>query len=744
MLNVDALRYGDTVPAGAALASCLADCDFETYSEAGFVWDEQQQKWAQLEGIAPTKRKGLPTVGLHNYVTHPTFEVLCFWYDLKDGLGRRFWKPGMQPPLDLFEHVRAGKLLEAWNVAFERKVWNSYLRPKMGWPEILDTQWRCAMAKSRQQSYPGSLEEAAPAIGSPELKDPAGKKLIDKLTVPRKPTIKDPSRRFTPESAPLDFEALYRYGEQDIVTEFNASIRVPDLSPRELRIWQMDQRVNDRGMYMDRPGIDNCVAIVEQATERHNYELQTITHGAVETYSKVADTLRWMATQGVYLAELDEETVEIELTEKNHAPAVKRVLEIRQLLSFGSVKKLYAMKYQTGSDGRLRDQYAYAAAHTKLWNGQNVQVANLYKGKLDKPEKVEAALAAIASRSLDYVEALHGDGMETIADCLRSMIIAAPGCDLIGADYSAIQAVVLACLAGETWRIKVFQTHGKIYEASIAEMTGMPLEVILGHKKLTGSHHPLRALGKLAELSAGFASWVGGWKKFGAGDYYDSDADIKQAILSWRRASPAIVEFWGGQTRNKFGRDANGNRAPEYPEYYGLEGAAIMAVLNPGACYGYNGVRYQMYGDALYCQPPTNGDPLIYHEPRLEPSQREYASTWELELSYMGWNSNQTKGKGGWVRMKLYGGLQTQNVVANVSREVQADALVALDESGLYLPIMHTHDEQITEVPEGTGSTDAYLGIVNNTPYWAKFADGTRWPIKAPGAERTKRYGKWE
>lgn len=739
------MRYGDLFLAGAGVATVIADGDFETYSEAGFIWDEGEKKWKSPEGIAKTKRKGLGVVGLHNYVTHPTFEVLCFWYDLKDGLGRRFWRPGMLNPEDLFAHVRAGKLLEAWNVGFERKVWNHYLRPKMGWPEVAEGQWRCAMAKARQQAYPGSLEESAPAIGSPEHKDPRGEKLINKLTVPCKPTKKNPAKRWTPITAPQDFADLYAYGEQDIVTEAAVSIRVPDLSPRELEIWQVDQRINERGMYIDRVGVDNCLAIVTQATERGNAELRVITNGAVDAVSKVADTIRWLRSQGVHPDDdkLDEDAVEALLL-LDLPDAAKRALKLRQTLSFGSVKKLWGMKYQTAADGRLRDQYAYHAAHTSLWNGQSVQVANLYKGKLDKPEKVENALAAIASRSLDYVEALHGNGMEVVADCLRSMIIAAPGCDLIAADYSAIQAVVLACLAGEQWRIKVFQTHGKIYEASIAEMTGTPLDVILGHKKLHGSHHPLRALGKLAELSAGFASWIGGWKKFGAGDYYEDDAAIKQAILAWRRASPMVVEFWGGQTRNKFGRDVDGRRANEHKELYGLEGAAIQAVENPGQCFGYRGVRYMTKGDALYCQPPTNGDPLIYHSPRLAPSERQYASPWEVELSYMGWNSNQAKGRGGWVRMKLYGGVQTQNVVAKCSREVQADTLVKLEKTGLYLPVMHTHDEQVTEVPEGAGSEAEYLGIANQLPDWARFGDGTYWPIKAPGAERTKRYGKWE
>jgi DNA polymerase len=546
--------------------------------------------------------------------------------------------------------------------------------------------------------------------------------------------------RWTRITAPEEFAKFDAYNVQDIVTEGAISLMLPDLPPRELEIWQMDQRVNRRGMQIDVRGVANCISIVEQCTDKYNAELRYITGGQVSEYTKAADTVAWLKTQGLYLHGLDEEIVTEEL-KRNHEPAIHRVLQIRNLLSFGSVKKLYAMRAQTCADGRLRDQYAYHGAHTSLWNGQNVQPANLYKGKLDKPEKVEAALAVIASGSLDYVEGVYGDALEIVADCLRSMIIAPPGKDLIAADYTAIQAVVTGALAGEDWRTEVFRTHGKIYEAMAAELTGKTLQFYIDYKKQNGKHHDDRnPYGKIPVLASDFGAWIPGWKRFGA-EIYGDDQAIKQKILSTRAKIPAIVEMWGGQVRNKF-------RDDERPELYGLEGAAVAAVLNPGKCYGYRGMRYQMHGDALYCQPPTDGAPIIYHEPRLEPSKREWSRPYELSLSYIGWNSNQTKGKGGWVRMSLYGGVLTQNLVAKVAREFQANALVALDKTGLYLPVMHTHDEQVTEVPEGLGSTDEYLTIVNRIPAWAYHWDGQfkgqPWPIKAPGAERTKRYGKWE
>jgi hypothetical protein len=170
-------------------------------------------------------------------------------------------------------------------------------------------------------------------------------------------------------------------------------------------------------------------------------------------------------------------------------------------------------------------------------------------------------------------------------------------------------------------------------------------------------------------------------------------------------------------------------------------------VLDRGTTYGYRGIRYVVHDDVLYCQPPGDGAPLVYHEPRLEPSKRDYARPWELDLSFMGWKSSADKGRGrvgGWGRMSLYAGICTQNVVAKVSREFQSDALVACERSGIYLPVMQTYDEIVTEVASGRGTVGEYLGLVNRGKPWAIDDDGRPWPVKAPGAEETHRYGKWE
>lgn len=751
--------------------------DWETFAEAGYrwvppdppgewkwklptkrkpgewLWKEHFGKWESLPGLSDQNR-GLKAVGTWNYVTHPSFEVISLAHDLRAGEGRRRWVPNLPHtlvagtlspglhPWDLIEHVRAGGIVEAHNAFFEWCVWNLHCVPKWGWPPLRIEQMRCSMAKCRYMSYPGGLHDAGDVLHIPqaERKDPEGEKLVKKLTTPRNPTKGNPALRWTPFTASEEFAAFYAYNEQDIVAEGAVSARVPDLTPREHTIWQFDFRCNARGMFIDRPAVDDCISIIEQAYAKYNARLADITGNAAKSASEAAKILRWMAHQGIHLTELDEETVEDALT-KAYPPAVLEVLRIRQLLAFGSVKKLYAMRSHQCSDGRLRDQYIYCGAHTKLWNGRYVQPANLFKGEFSHPDQVTLALSIIATRSLEVVEAAYGDALELVAGCLRSMIRAAPGHKLISADFTAIQAVVTACLAGEQWRIDVFNTHGKIYEAQAAMLTGKTLEYYAQYRAENKKHHSDRQdYGKLPVLSGDFGAWIGGWKRFGADKILGEDANIKAAILKLRGTIPNIVELWGGQTRDKFSSN-------ERPQLYGLEGAAISAVLSPGQCFGYRGVRYQMHGDTLYCHPPSGGF-LQYHSPRIEPSQRDHASPWELELRYQGWNSNPKKGRGGWEWMKLYGGVCTQNVVANMSRERQADSLVALDtaEPRAYPIVMHTHDEGVAETPDDPRwNKEEYTAIVRNShPGWAHFPDGSPWPIRVPTAWEAYTYGKWE
>jgi DNA polymerase len=430
-----------------------------------------------------------------------------------------------------------------------------------------------------------------------------------------------------------------------------------------------------------------------------------------------------------------------------------RALRIRQVLASASVKKLFALDAMTARDGRVREMYMMHATHHGRTGGYGPQPANLYKGEWHTPEEVNAALTVLASRSLDTVERAYPklSALDVVNNCLRSLFVAAPGHTLISSDYSAIEGVVLAALAGESWVLEVFHTHGMIYEAQIARMIGVPFEDFVKHRVDTGGtatygpdgkligikggkHHPLRQQGKLAVLSGGYASWINGWKKFGADEYYDGDREIKAAIMSYRNSVPAIVEFWGGQTRDKF-------RNSEREELYGLEGAAIAAVLKPGECFRVGAIALQMGGDTLYMQLPS-GRTIPYHSPRLRPATRDYASPWELALTYEGWNSNPEKGLPAWIEMDLYGGVLTQNATGGTARDIQMHGMENVTAAG-YPIVMHTYDETVAEVPLiETLSAKSVAGLeqgLNDLPAYAK-----GWPIFAKGGWLGPRYGKWD
>lgn len=750
------LRAGQQFRAGFGVTTVLADLDFETACAAGYHWNEAEQKWGDLPGAAKNKR-GLEVVGRRNYVKHPTFRVLSLSYNLKDGLGKRRWRPGQPPPHDLLEHVRLGGIVEAWNSGFEFDVWNECCVPTFGWPPLPLEQTRCAMAKARAHAGPGKLERFGQAFKLVYPKDPAGKRLLDKFSTPRNPTKKNPKLFILPEDDPEDFAKLLDYNDRDILTEAEASLRTPDLPPDELEIWLTDQRINLRGIQVDLVGMENCISIVEQAYTKYNAELRALTNGAAQAASETEKIKDWLASRGVHIPNMQEETIADQLKDMHKSgyshSAEYRVLEIRALLGSASIKKLFAFRHQNHL-GRLYDLYSYFAARTGRWTGNGPQPQNLPSGLFHSLEEVERALAVISHRMLELVEVEYPghSALEVVSSVLRGLLIAAPGYEFICSDYTAIEGVVAAAVAGEEWRLDVFRTHGMIYEASAAKMAKIPFDDFVKHRTDTGGvatykdgklmgvvggkHHPLRKkLGKFGELGSGFGGWIGAWKGFGA-DEYLTDEEIKQGLIAWRNDSPAIVYCWGGQKREV------GYRQYE-PSLFGFEGAAIAAVQWRGKAFGYRGVTYQMseVDDVLYCRTLSGGF-LTYHRPRLAPATREWCKPWELSLSYEGENKNPKMGPIGWVRMSLYGGKQFENVIQKEARYIHATGLVGLDRAG-YRPVIHSHDEPCGEVPIGFGSVEEFESIMTQlvrTP--GSFCYG--WPIKASGGWRGPRYGKFE
>lgn len=777
--SLDSFRAGSHLVAGHGYATILPDMDFETYSEAGFVWNDDLQKWDGPPN-SPQGKKGLGVVGTGVYAQHPTTDILSLYYDLKDGRGRRHWKPGDPDPVDLFTHVQGGGLIEAWNAGFEHWIWNCVAVRRYGWPPLPQRQLRCAMAKARAFSLPGALDNTGTVLKLTNRKDADGKRLLDKFSVPRKPTKTDPRRRIRPEEDPADAERLYRYNEGDIVTEAEASSLIPDLLPDELAYWLCDQAINYRGVSIDRVGVENCITIVEQAFDRYNTELSILTGGQVEQASQLQRLQGWLAGRGVRMYSMDEEAIEEALGNGPRSipksdPWSRRALELRAKVGSASIKKLFAMRNQMTVANRLHELFIFHGARTGRDTGALVQAQNLPKAgpevygpseapqhnlqccgryfgahledcpwcgrpvPLDiKPQEWSAAchedaLTIIATGSLDCVELFFGDACGLVIGVLRGLFIASPGCDLIASDYSAIEAVVLAAIAGEEWRLEVFRTHGKIYETSASKITGIPLAEYVRYKKDTGKHHPTRAsIGKIAELASGYQGWIGAWKAFGADQYFSED-EMKGHILAWRAASPNIVELWGGQHRGRpWDHDYRA-------EYFGLEGAAIQAVLNPGMMFTFQAahplarpISYYVRGDVLYCVLPS-GRSLVYHEPRLRPSDR---TPGELTLSFMGWNTNPKMGGIGWVRMDTYGGKLTENIVQAISRDILRDAVIRL-EAANYPVVLRVHDEIVSDIPKDFGSVEEFESLMGTMPEWA-----TGWPLKAAGGWRGLRYRK--
>ncbi len=692
-----------------------ATIDFETYSEAGFVYDKATRKWGPLLNAS---KKGLQCVGTAVYAKHPSTRILSLAYKLPGQDVKVIVPEPGYIPKDLCNFLLDGGIFEAWNVAFERWIWEEVAVKHYAWPSIDADRWRCAAAKARAFALPGKLSEAGRVLDCAIQKDKDGTRLLNKFSMPRNPTVKDSRLRITLDDDPEDAERLYEYNKQDVLAEIEISKHVPELLPFELKFWQCDQEINHRGVQIDTLSVLNCINIIEQAHKKYNAELPALTGGAVESASQIARISGWMESLGVVTESLDKEHTSELLKNPLLLPQIRRVLEIRELIGSAAVKKLYAMLNTVTREGRVHDLFVYHSAHTGRAAGESVQPQNLPRGQ--EGFDVEQALCDIASGSLEAVEAIHGNATTAVSNCLRGMFIAKPGHVLIGSDYSAIEAVVLAELAGESWRQEVFRTHGKIYEMSASKVTGLSFDEILAHKELTGKHHEARKLGKVAELASGYGGWLNAWHNFGANEFMDDEA-IKRAILAWREASPAIVEFWGGQQR--WGEGA---------QYFGVEGMAIQAVMYPNSVYRYNGIYFEMLQDVLYITLPS-GRKLTYHSPRLEPSTRRPGT---YSLSYEGWNTNPKYGAPGWVRKETYGGKLVENITQAVARDILANAIVNLEASGFPV-VLHVHDEIVSEVPENTKTLEEFERIMSTMPEWCD-----KWPVVAKGGWVGKRYCK--
>lgn len=467
---------------------------------------------------------------------------------------------------------------------------------------------------------------------------------------------------------------------------------------------------------------------------------------------------------------LDADAVADALRRTDLPDDVRRVLEIREASGSASVKKLYAIENQTCRDDRLRDLIKHHGARTGRPTGAGPQPLNLPKAgpKLAtcdtcakpyapkhpvcpwcgapahpaprlawKPEMVDPVLEVMATRSLDAVEWFFGDALLSISGCIRGLFVAGPGKSLIASDYSAIEAVVAACGAGEQWRIDTFNAQRDIYLMSASAITGVPYETYIAYAEAHGENHPDRQrVGKIAELALGFMGWIGAWRAFDPESDSKSDDEIKSIIVKWRAASPRIVALAGGQSINW------------QPELHGIEGAAIEAIQTPGRITTPRApsgmapfpvrIEFQVrpFGTtgrpALFMRLPS-GRELTYHEPRLSDSGRSWAP---IRISYKTENTNPKYGPIGWVEMDTYSGRLWENWVQAVAHDIQRHGIELCRAAG-YDMVLGVYDEDVFEVPEGFGSVEEVERLMGTMPAWA-----AGWPIRAAGGYRSVRYRK--
>ncbi len=618
--------------------------------------------------------------GLYRYAQSADFEVLLFAYQMDDATVEIIdLAQGEKIPEWIVEALQSADVIKhAYNAAFE---W--YCLNTAGYRTPLD-QWRCTMAHGLYCGYPGGLDAIGKAIGLPQdrQKLATGKALIRYFCVPCRPTKSNGNRTWNlPKHAPEKWQLFKEYCKQDVTAE-NSILRRLEQYPvpaEEERLWQMDVKMNVFGIRVDEELTDGALYIDEVSREALMEEAMGIT--GIDNPNSTVQLMEWLERNGTETDNLRKATVS-DLLAGQPAENVKRMLEIRQQLGKTSVKKYEAIRNAKGTDGRVRGltQY-YGANRTGRWAGRLVQMQNLprnYLGTLDEARKI------VKKKNYEGLRMIYGNVPDTLSQLIRTAFIPSDGNKFVVADFSAIEARVIAWLAGEQWVNEVFATHGKIYEATASQMFHVPVEKI----KKGNPEYSLRQKGKVATLALGYQGGTSALIAMGALNMGLTEEELPDIVLRWRNANRRIVDLW-----------------------YSIEQAAlkVMQTAEPQAI---NGLIFALEGDMLYGQcfltvRLPSGRKLFYPKPFLQENQFG-----KMALHYYSTGSNKK-----WGVESTYGGKMTENIVQAIARDCLAETLKRIEDKGLHV-VFHVHDEVIIDAPEET-TVEEICGLMADPIPWA-------------------------
>ena len=626
--------------------------------------------------------KDISKCGIYAYTDTPYFDILLFAYSI-DGQPVQVVDTanGEEIPENVLAALADENVVKrAFNCNFERVCLSKYLREN--YPQYFQSysidedtvgdflnpeSWHCSMIHARTLGLPSSLAEVGKVLGIEQQKMTDGKALVKFFCVPYD-TIDGVPQFHSPTDYPDKWEIFKAYNKRDVEAELEIDRKlsrfpVPDF------IWQefyLDQEINDRGILVDMQLADKAINLDAKAKEELTAEVQKLT--GVENPNSVYQLLDWLETQG-YKSDSLGKTQVLELIKTAKEP-VKSVLQMRLQLSKSSVKKYTAMKNTACSDNRARGMFSfYGASRTGRWAGRNVQLQNLPQNYL--PDLSEAR-ELVKYGSFEDIQMLYDDVPDTLSQLIRTAFIPRQGMKFIVADFSAIEARVIAWLAGEEWRMKAFANGEDIYCASASKMFGVP---VVKH----GENGQLRQKGKISELACGFGGSVGAMKAMGGSGM--SDAELKQIVTDWRTASPHIVQLW-----------------------WDVENAAIKAVRDKTETETH-GIHFSYESGFLFIR-LLSGRRLAYVKPRI--GENRFGGD---SITYEGIGTGKK-----WERLETYSGKLVENIVQATARDLLFYSMQTLSQ---YFIVGHIHDEMIIECPKDT-KLDEICQQMARTPDWAK------------------------
>ena len=616
----------------------------------------------------------LSSCGVYRYV-EGDFHILLFAYAFDDEDVRVVdMACGEELPQEVRDAIFDETVIKAaWNAQFERTCLSRYFGTQLS-PD----SWQCSMVWAASLSLPLKLKTAAEVLKTGEQKDDAGERLIKYFSVPCKPTKTNGGRtRNLPEHAPEDWALFKSYCMQDVRTErdIRHKLEAFPLQKSEWNFYHMDQRINDRGVLIDKKLVEQAITCDMMLSEEMTAKAYELT--GLENPNSVSQLKGWLTKRGIDVDSLGKKNVTALIKDLDKHSIDSEALEMMRLrlqMAKSSVKKYQAADRYICLDGRAHGLFQFSGANrTQRWAGRGIQLQNLPQNHIST---LDEARELVKLGCFDMVESIYGNTPDILSQLIRTMLIPKEGCEFIVADFSAIEARVLAWLAGEQWRMDAFKRGDDIYCASASQMFGVP---VVKH----GINGELRQKGKVAELACGYGGAAGALISMGALEMGLSEDELPGLIDDWRTANPHIVQFW-----------------------WDVEKAAMDTVKdhrerNVGR------IGFQFYANTLWVVLPS-GRKLAYIKPRLQPNR----------FGRMAMTFESLNAANKWSRGETYSGKLVENCTQSTARDLLAEAMWRMEQAGLDI-VGHVHDEVILEVPKGTITVEDVCSIMNQNPVWA-------------------------